>query len=80
MVLKEQEDNTLGWMQSWLNKHFRKVWNERLLAGGSALGADHRAPPGACAVKHLYPHLRGRWRPHSNKSVDYPKLRGKAIE
>ena len=67
-------------MQSWFNKHFRKVRKEGLLAGGPALGADHRAPPGACAVKHLYPHLRGRWRAHSGKSADYPKLRGKAIE
>lgn len=80
MVLEEQGDSTLGWMQCWLKKHFRRVWNEWLLVGGLALGADRRVPPGACVVKHLYLHLRGKWWTYPSKSVGYPKLRGKAIE
>lgn len=54
MVLEKQGDSILGWAQCWLKKHFRRVWNEWLLVGGLALGADRRAPPGACVVKRIY--------------------------
>lgn len=79
-VLEEKGESTLRWMQSWLNKHFRRTWNEWLLFGGIAPGADPRTPSGAWVAKHLCLHLGGWWRAHPSKSVDYPKLRGKVIE